>query len=325
MTPPPASVSGVSVVIPAHNAARFVGAALDSVLAQTLPAAEVIVVDDGSTDDTAAVVEQYSGRVHYVRQPRAGANAARNAGIRLARGKYVALLDADDVWLPDKLATQTAILERKPEVALVYSPMALMDESGQALPGLKPKTRPGETFEDLVLNGSALSSTYLIRAACFQTVGGFDEGRTILQDLEFCLRLAGPYAVELIPTPLARYRVHGAQATKNEENVFQGYASLYAELLEGRYGPLTPMVSRAIRTRRAYFLYLLGRLHADRGRFAAACDSIKSALTISPAFVIRDESGAVAPARLPRLPKPYAKLVVCALRSRLGASSSGRR
>jgi len=110
----------VSLVIATFNHARFVGEALDSALAQTLRAVEVVVVDDGSTDDTPAVLARYDGRILVIRQPNRGLAAARNAGLAASRGTYVTFLDADDVLMPTKLAEQVAVLERAPAVGWTY-------------------------------------------------------------------------------------------------------------------------------------------------------------------------------------------------------------
>ena len=110
----------VSLVIATYNHARFLGEALDSAVAQTLEGVEVVVVDDGSTDDTEAVLARYGGRLRVIRQPNRGLAAARNTGLAAARGTYVSFLDADDVLMPTKLAEQAAILDRAPTVGWTY-------------------------------------------------------------------------------------------------------------------------------------------------------------------------------------------------------------
>ncbi len=106
----------ISVVIPAYNAGRYIGRAIDSVLAQTRPAEEIIVVDDGSTDNTAEIAGAYGDRIRFIRQENAGASVARNTGIAAATGNWIAFLDADDEWLPEKLRLQTEHLERNPDL-----------------------------------------------------------------------------------------------------------------------------------------------------------------------------------------------------------------
>src|SRR5439155_1711594 len=143
----------VSVIVPCHNGARFLAEALDSALAQTHPATEVIVVDDGSVDDTPAVLTRYAGRVRLLRQSRnRGPSAARNVGLRVARGEYIAFLDADDRFLPDKVARQAAVLDARPEVGLVYSGSRFFEDSD-----LPPALREmeGQAFQAAYLRGDA--------------------------------------------------------------------------------------------------------------------------------------------------------------------------
>src|SRR5207244_7547062 len=125
----------VSIIVPCHNGARFLAEALDSALAQTHPAVEVIVVDDGSIDDTPSVLGRYAGRVRVIRQRNRGPSAARNAALDVARGDYGAFLDADHRFLPDKVARQAGVLDARPDVGLVYCGRAVSGGDGRALPG----------------------------------------------------------------------------------------------------------------------------------------------------------------------------------------------
>src|SRR4051812_3217208 len=113
-------VNTVSVVIATYNHGRYLREAIDSALAQTHPPLEVIVVDDGSTDDTAEILQTYGGRIRAMRQANAGVAAARNAGLAAASGRYVGFLDSDDVWAPDKLARQLAVFDAQPALGLVH-------------------------------------------------------------------------------------------------------------------------------------------------------------------------------------------------------------
>jgi glycosyltransferase involved in cell wall biosynthesis len=131
----------VSVVIPAFNAARYLGEALDSVFGQTLTDLELVVVDDGSTDETPQVVQGYGSRVRYVRQPNAGVASARNRGVAESSGRYVAFLDADDVWLPGKLERQLEALAARPSARVCHSDFDLMG-AGTAPAGLRWRLKP---------------------------------------------------------------------------------------------------------------------------------------------------------------------------------------
>ncbi|NEP84931.1 MAG: glycosyltransferase family 2 protein, partial [Okeania sp. SIO3B3] len=124
----------VSVIIPAYNRADLIGETVDSVLAQTHPDIEIIVIDDGSTDNTADVLATYGSALRVIRQANAGQQAARNAGIRAATGDYIAFLDSDDLWLPHRIEAQLQRFEEVPEAGLVYCDAAVFDdETGQTL------------------------------------------------------------------------------------------------------------------------------------------------------------------------------------------------
>ena len=121
----------VSVIIPAYNGDRYISAAIDSVLAQTYGKYEIIVVDDGSTDNTSEVIKQYGDRVNYLSQSNQGVAASRNLGLAAARGEYIAFLDQDDVFLPHKLSTQVALLDRDSALGIVNSGWQIVDERGE--------------------------------------------------------------------------------------------------------------------------------------------------------------------------------------------------
>src|SRR5215469_3696643 len=125
----------VTVIVPTYNMAHYLPQSVQSALGQSYANLEVQIVDDGSTDETAAVVRRWERdpRVRVHRQVNSGLSAARNSGISLARGEFVALLDADDVWMPDKLARQMPLFRGQPEVGVVYSDYQMVDDSGEAL------------------------------------------------------------------------------------------------------------------------------------------------------------------------------------------------
>ena len=137
-----ASAPWVSVVIPAFNAERTLGPAIESAFAQTYPKVEIIVVDDGSTDGTPAVLERYGDRIRGVRQKNQGEGAARNCGIEKAQGSLIAFLDADDLWDAAKLSAQVAVLTSSPEIGLVFAVARMMDGAGNPLPGAVPAELP---------------------------------------------------------------------------------------------------------------------------------------------------------------------------------------
>lgn len=205
----------VSVVIAAYNAARWTAETLGSVLAQTFRNFEVIVVDDGSTDQTPEVVAGYKDRIRYLRKENAGAASARNVGIRAARGSYIAFVDADDLWLPEKLQLQMDLFSRHPDLAWVYSDAIVFDEeSVQEVFRTSDVTKlyAGDILRPLLLFNFIASPTPVIRRDVFDTVGYFDEspGLQSGEDWNMWLRIAAKYRVEFVDRPLARYRRHRA-------------------------------------------------------------------------------------------------------------------
>jgi len=208
----------VSVVIAAYNAAPWIAETLDSVLAQTFLDCEVIVVDDGSSDETPEVVAGYGSRVRYLRKENGGAASARNVGIRAARGSYIAFVDADYLWLPEKLQLQMELFSRHPDIAWVYSDAIVFDgETGLELYKMSDVTKlyAGDILRPLLLFDFILSPTLLIRRDVFGTVGYFDESPDLQigEDWNMWLRIAAKYRVEFVDRPLARYRLRATRQT----------------------------------------------------------------------------------------------------------------
>jgi glycosyltransferase involved in cell wall biosynthesis len=199
----------VSVVIPAYNAAGYIGAAVDSVLNQTFDQLEVIVVDDGSTDDTAAVVADMSDRVRCLRQPNSGVSAARNKGIGESRGRYVAFLDADDVWLPEKLTKQLDALAAAPGSALCYSPFLVSDSDLRQIE-VRSRGIHGDPLEELLVEGNVVGSpsTVVCRREVVQEAGGFDPQLSQCADWDMWVRLAALTQFTRVDQPLVKYRRH---------------------------------------------------------------------------------------------------------------------
>jgi len=236
----------VSVVIPTYNRGYIIANTIESVLGQSYDNVEVIVIDDGSTDDTEDIVAKFPTKVHYIRQPNAGVCAARNTGFRTAQGEFVALLDSDDVWLPWKLAGQVAVLRALPDVGMVWTDMTAVDHTGRelqkcylrtfydayrqvkieevladksTLPSLWPqaqqlpqlsgaKVYAGDLFSHMILGNMVHTSTVLLRRSRLQAVGPFDVGlKHSGEDYEFHLRTAYNGPVALIDAPCILYRV----------------------------------------------------------------------------------------------------------------------
>ena len=203
----------VSLVIATFNHARLLGEALDSALAQTLRGVDVVVVDDGSTDDTPAVLARYGTSVRVVRQPNRGLAAARNAGIAAARGTSLAFLDADDVIAPTKLAEQLAALEQAPGVGWTYcDTMIETTATGEKMTaserfGYGARTLDGWLFPELVRGNFIPAIAPLVRRSLIDAAGGFGESLTALEDWDLWLRIALLAEARYTPAVLATYRV----------------------------------------------------------------------------------------------------------------------
>ena len=216
----------VSVVIPAYNVASHIAEAIESVLAQGYPELEIIVVDDGSSDDTAEVVAGRFPQAHLVRKANGGAASARNVGIRAARGQYVAFLDADDVWLAGKLNAQIDYLVAHPEVGLVCSGFShwLADDTGAfpdpatqfaevAQRGAIDAECSGWVYHKLLLHNFVWTTTVVMRRALIDRIGEFDEALRLGQDYDYFLRAARETEIHRLSGVMALYRHHGGSAT----------------------------------------------------------------------------------------------------------------
>jgi glycosyltransferase involved in cell wall biosynthesis len=212
----------VSVIIPAYNRAHLVGRAIQSVLSQAYRSLEVIVVDDGSTDNTEEIVTDFDDeRIKYIRhdQNRGGA-AARNTGIAFAAGEYIAFLDSDDAWLPDKLGKQVkAFEESDPQVGVIYTGCSVLSQNGEALVDYKAPRLRGEVLKKLLVSNRIVAggSSALVKREHVQEIGGFDESLASCQDWDLWLRLARICKFDFVDAPLVRVYMHGDQITTHDD------------------------------------------------------------------------------------------------------------
>jgi glycosyltransferase involved in cell wall biosynthesis len=203
----------ISAIIPVRDRAGLVGRAIDSVLRQTHPSFELIVVDDGSHDATPAVLSSYGARLHALRLAPSGRSAARNAGIERARGEWIAFLDSDDAWLPDKLVRQAAYHEAHPEVAMSAHGLELVHPDGHSEPS-PPRTSEAslrESFLALADHFSFVPSAVMVRSEVAREVGGFDSAFDGTEDLDFALKVARRHPVGVFESCLTRYHLHDGQ------------------------------------------------------------------------------------------------------------------
>jgi glycosyltransferase involved in cell wall biosynthesis len=213
------STPDVSVVIPAYNASQHIAEALASIRDQTLKQVEVIVVDDGSVDDTVAKVEPFARELDLtiIRQANGGASAARNAGILRARGRYCAFLDADDVMMPERLAAEVAVLDADPELVLVHTDLMTFDDTGIIHRTRRAFSDPcgGMVLERLLMDNFVTTSTVMVRKQPLIDAGMFPLARRIAHDFELWLRMAIHGKFAFIDEPLIRYRYRPGSLSEN--------------------------------------------------------------------------------------------------------------
>jgi glycosyltransferase involved in cell wall biosynthesis len=222
----------------AKNYARFLPAAVESVRAQTFADWELLVVDDGSADHTPDAVRPFLGdpRVRYFRSDRLGQSRAKNLGIGLARGEFVAFLDADDAWLPIKLEKQLALFREQPDVGVVFCRRSLIDEAGKSLPP-KPQPAPprGRVLSQMFVQNFVCFSSVVVRRAVFDHVGRFDPQWDLAIDYDLWLRVAKHHGFDYIDEPLVLYRTgHGNLSKKLADRVATAFSIMHRA--ETRYG-----------------------------------------------------------------------------------------
>jgi len=192
----------VTVIIPTYNRAGCLREAVDSVLAQDFRDFELIVVDDGSTDDTPRLLQEYGDAIRVFRQENRGVSAARNAGIAVSRGALIAFLDSDDLWLQVKLARQVEFFKAHADALICQTEEIWVRNGRRVNPGKRHRKRGGMIFEPSLDLCLVSPSAVMVRRELFQCVGFFDEGLPACEDYDLWLRVSSRYAVHLIDIPL---------------------------------------------------------------------------------------------------------------------------
>jgi len=272
----------VSVVIPTFNRAALLREALESVFAQSYADYEVIVVDDGSTDETPRMIEEYGERVRYVRQENRGAAEARNHGVSAARGEWIAFLDSDDMWHREKLACCMERARSDPAAAIVFHPMVEIDDAGNRVRGRSKRACGGRILDALFAHCFVHTPTVVVKRSVLREVGGFDTELAVCEDYQLWLRIAEGHAFHLISRPLAYRRLHQKRLSKS---VMHRNMVLRAEMLERFY--LESGTKGALNKRRA--IRRLSRVFCSAGKanlrarhYADAYALLKRSLSYRP-------------------------------------------
>ncbi|MCB9865335.1 MAG: glycosyltransferase family 2 protein [Phycisphaerales bacterium] len=295
----------VSVIIPAYNAAQFLRRAVESVRAQTYTAWEVLVVDDASSDDTGAVAEalqaELGDRMRYLRQARGGASVARNAGIAAARGRFLAFLDADDAFLPDKLARQLELFERQPQLGLVFSDFTTVDLAGRrqrcfADPNLRALAAPheevapnlrvltGDFFGFLLRQHFISPITAMVRRSVLGDTIRFPVGLDYWEERVFFLSVAQVTPAGYVNEPLAIN--HFVSGSLSRTDVMQNLAHRVRALEEiaRRFDAVGPEVHTTIRQELRTCVRALALARYKRGDFTAAAGLFARCLRLQPSL-----------------------------------------
>jgi glycosyltransferase involved in cell wall biosynthesis len=206
----------VSVIIPTYNSASYLPQALDSVFNQTFQDYEIIVVDDGSTDETEQVLVPYRELIKYIRKENRGPASARNVGIKHSKGDYIAFLDADDIWLPDKLQSQIGFMKKNPEIQVLFTDCAIFDHQGLIMPSIKERYKVAScvTFEELLTEHFVAMSSIIVKRSCLEEIGLFDETLIGAEDYNLYLRLARKFQFMYLDRVLVYHRKHEKSLSK---------------------------------------------------------------------------------------------------------------
>ena len=260
----------VSVIIPTHNSAQYLCEALDSVLTQTFKDYEVLVVDDGSQDQTKDLLDQYYPMVRYTFQPHSGPARARNNGIQQATGEFIAFLDADDIWLPTKLERQVAHLQQNPDTACVFTEHGLFDSKGVFRHSVGKRTllMKGDLIRNIFRHDGVATPTVMVRKTVLADVGYFDEELITAEDENLWMRIAMRHRIDLIDEVLALCRVREGSLTRSDQ-IFIGVKK-HLEVLDCKYPDLRRRLDGLIERKHALLHFERGLEYFSSNRFAEA-------------------------------------------------------
>jgi glycosyltransferase involved in cell wall biosynthesis len=314
----------VSVVIPTYNRAHLIAQALESVYAQTFKDYEVILIDDGSTDGTEELIRKnYHGRLRYVKQENKGISGARNHGIALASGKYIAFLDSDDRWLPEKLERQAAYMETHPETGLLCTKLARYEIGGDGKKEICPSGFPKHFSELLEGPNFIPTTTTMVRKTCFEKAGVFDPELPVAEDWDLWIRIAKNFGMYCLEDVLAEHRDHPQKTTKDLVKVYDGFWRFYAKNLRLHSEHLPDL--KTYKRKAAAFRYLLGTSLLKQGKRRKSLGHILGALMMDPfvgLYFHRPEGG---PTRPGLMAKPYGALSLNLLGALLPEASERRK
>jgi glycosyltransferase involved in cell wall biosynthesis len=218
----------VSVIIPTYNRYKFLGEAIQSVLDQTFASYEIIVVDDGSSDDSRSLVKRFaeqSDRIHYHYQDNQGVSVARNFGISKAKGKYIAFLDSDDLFLSTKLEKQAKYLQENPAVGMVYSSFITIDEHSNYT-ATHTANASGYIYRELLYNCKIATPTVMLKRYVLDKIGGFDTSMILAEDIDLWIRVAEHFEIQAITEPLIKVREFPGNTFRDHKQILYSFTRI---------------------------------------------------------------------------------------------------
>ena len=271
----------VSVLIPTYNRADFILEAIDSVLAQDYPAVEILVVDDGSTDNTAELLQPYveSGRIRFFQQPNQGQSVARNLALKESRGEFICFLDSDNRWLPGKLKRELEVFAQYPDTDIVYGDDIQIDEQGREISRRNMRRYSGRITPYLFRDNCVSMNTTMVRRRCFDEMGGLEVGRRAADDYELWLRFSARYTFRYVPEFFAEYRVMADQISSNKDRRFASNEQILRNFQQRFPEAMSPA---EFRRGWSHFFTRKGRHYASIGNRAQALKDYGRALAAWP-------------------------------------------
>ncbi|MGH7929167.1 MAG: glycosyltransferase [Candidatus Binatia bacterium] len=284
MAPAPA----ISVVIATYNRARYLPETIDSVLGQKFTNFELIIVDDGSADDTRRVLQPFNSHIRYIYQENRGPSAARNLGVRHAKGAWISIQDSDDLCAPNHLETLYAYVKNHPDCGMVFANGAYLagpeHNRNTILPSAKSRrlAENGVRLEDLFDKSIVRLQAALISKACYDELAGHDERLRISMDLDLSFRVFNRYPIAYLDEVVFYYRKHEGNSSGNQELRLSENIQVIEKLMTENPQARAILGERRVAARLAYRYYRLAKTHWKQGRCAEAKQAINEAAAHCP-------------------------------------------
>jgi len=271
----------ISIITPTFNRFDFIRDAIESVLTQTISNWELLIIDDGSTDDTKTVVASYLSdpRINYFFQDNQGQATARNNGLMHSKGQYICFLDSDNLWKPKKLEIQYESMVSNNNIDVVYGDGETINESGEVISTANMKRYSGNITEQLLRDNFVSFNTAMVRTACIKGIGGFDNSVRFGDDYDLWLRLSAESRFLYIPEVFEQYRVMSDQISSNKEARFSSNKTTVERFLSKNPGIVS---QRAIKIGYSAFYVRRGRYRLGQRRYLMAMQDFLKALRYTP-------------------------------------------